>query len=563
MFVLSHRHSLAFVFVLLTLAGQPAHASLGSAYHQVREGIARFVQGDFDGAAKAFAEADVALPEDDRIAFDRACVYLAKRDAAKSVELFQQAAQSEDTQVAAAARYNLGGIGVARAKAVFGDQAAEAPPEKRETGVQHLITAIAHYRDCLELSPNHEKARKNIEVLRLWLKHMQDVWARRDREQQRNEMDLLQLLEMITERQEQLHAVTQALVSEADSPRRRQAMRETGRSQRDLIDEVDALHDKAKQSFQAPAGTSPANASPQSEQAMSAFTGMVDEVRTAMTEAADRLDASEPSDAATAQLNSLQTLNTIYTAVVPFQSLLQKSIQVQERLMNESQAIVDQTHAEEAADEEAAGEEQPSELQASESLRRQEYIAGWCLALPQKAQVELEQLDAQSAPVAGPGLPAASGQPSPSSSNAQSSPGQPSPQDMKPALEKAIDLAPQAAEQAAAAVDSLKDTNWADALPSQQETLRLLKEIADQLPKQPKQDQNQGDQQQDKKNQEQQDQQQNSPQPHKQPQNQPQPQQQRAEATLRKAKQREQDYRDMQKQLQALMRRSNDVDKDW
>jgi Flp pilus assembly protein TadD len=74
-------------------------AALGGtreAAQRVREGIKHFKAGQYEQSAKAFAEADVARPDDPWIAFDRACAYAAQGDRDKAVERFEQAALSRD-----------------------------------------------------------------------------------------------------------------------------------------------------------------------------------------------------------------------------------------------------------------------------------------------------------------------------------------------------------------------------------------------------------------------------------------------------------------------------------
>ena len=53
-----------------------------TAVEKVREGISHFTRGEFEAAGKAFTEADVAEPENFRIAFDRACALAAPEIAA-------------------------------------------------------------------------------------------------------------------------------------------------------------------------------------------------------------------------------------------------------------------------------------------------------------------------------------------------------------------------------------------------------------------------------------------------------------------------------------------------
>jgi hypothetical protein len=71
------------------------------------------------------------------------------------------------------------------------------------------------------------------------------------------------------------------------------------------------------------------------------------------------------------------------------------------------------------------------------------------------------------------------------------------------AYTKAIELAPQAQTAANDAAASLDRQAWLEAKPKEEETLRILKEIAEQLPKQPNQDQQQDQQQEQNKDQDQ------------------------------------------------------------
>ena len=66
---------------------------------------------------------------------------------------------------------------------------------------------------------------------------------------------------------------------------------------------------------------------------------------------------------------------------------------------------------------------------------------------------------------------------------------------LKRSMEKALELGPKVEKLSGEAVHLLRDRKPAEALPKQQEAFKLLKEIAEPLPKQnPKQDQNQQDQ---------------------------------------------------------------------
>ncbi|MCA9047429.1 MAG: hypothetical protein KDA89_01795 [Planctomycetaceae bacterium] len=168
-------------------------------------------------------------------------------------------------------------------------------------------------------------------------------------------------------------------------------------------------------------------------------------------------------------------------------------------------------------------------------------------------------------------------------------------------MNRAIKLAPQAEQHSSAAASLLKKADALEADEEQRETLRLLKEIAeplqhenpqendaaqDQQQQGQQQDQQQDQQQQSGDNSEEQDSQQNnsgdsSPQKPEQQQKSPdddnstdrnspdrdsskqQQQKDRAESVLQQAREREQQHRDLEKQIRAILGRRFPVDRDW
>ena len=194
-------------FMLLSLllwAGLVPVSSADEASEKVKEGIRQFRKGNLESAEKAFTEAELARPENDIITFNRACVFDAMGDRDKAVELFQKASLSREGRLAATARYNLGCLAATQARELFGEKPEDAPPGLREEGIKHLMRAVKHFRDCIALEKDHEDARYNVELIRLWIKHMTALWKEKDRQKAREEMDLFKFLEML-ERQQYLH----------------------------------------------------------------------------------------------------------------------------------------------------------------------------------------------------------------------------------------------------------------------------------------------------------------------------------------------------------------------
>jgi hypothetical protein len=613
-------YTISRVPAIVLLAG--VAASLGfnpasTAVQKVREGIRYFIGGEFESASKAFGEADKAEPDNSTIAFDRACALAASGDSEKVEEarqLFRDAALARDVGLAARAQYNLGCLSAEQGRATLGENPVEAAPEKREEGVSLLLAAVGHYRDCLRLDEEHADARHNLELIRLFIKHIQDQWAKLDREKAREEKGLLEFLAMIEQRQTELRASVRLLSEEQDSPQRRQAASELADTQTELRDEIEPLKGKIAEEItaaqQGPPGGNAANTDPdrasQMEQAQKVLHQLADEAASKMAEAASDVSTAAFEDARTKQLTSLDRLNDIFMAMAPFQNVLQRATRQQEQLTGVSETLTGYVPEAEAEGNDAPDDEEskPStdeqeveppvdidlpDHQYPEWALQQSRVADWSRMLSLKAQADLPQVEAQ--------LQAAQEQAA-ATDDATQPPASKSGDDEKPdkhatpdskssakdqmaqlaglkaSLEKAIELGPKVEDHSRAAVESLEVKQLVAALPDQQQALKLLREIAEPLKKNDQQqngdDQKNDDQQDqdgekgDQDQQSQNDQQEKSDQQKQQEQQQKgQSQRQRAMSTLRRAREREREHRDLQKQLQQLIGGRIRVDRDW
>lgn len=527
-----------------------------SVRRQVREGLQRHSAGEYAAAAESFAKAAEELPDDPRVDFDRACALAALGKREEATDFFQRAANSRDGAIVTSSHYNLGCLVASEAKELLGDQPDEAAPEVREQIVKLVGQAVVHYRDTLRGDPDHKAARRNLEVLRLWLKHMQDVWARRDREKRREEMDVLQFLDWITEEQRLLEATTKALDQVPSSPRQRQAIRQTDQGQRMLAEEVEHLIRKIEAAVGG-AEADPPDAAKQ--QAVAGLTKLAIAARTSMSKAATNLSLRSLASAIESQSNAIDSLNDIYRAIAPFESVLQKATASQSQLLDVSKA----------ADEDESG----GELDAKLLARDQRFVSGWAEVLPEKARAGLSQIPQTVEPPA-------------DDQEAQQAFAQQ--QAMKESYEKAIELSPQVVELTKKATSHVTNANWLEAVPNQQEALKLLKEMAPKTPPEDQQDQESDEQKkdeeqnQDKKQQDQEDKQkknneendqkkdqqdgnkkQDQSKQDKQQQRQKHLSRQQAETILRKARQREREHREREKKMRALLRGTVPVDRDW
>jgi hypothetical protein len=549
MFRQQHHNSLYLGPIILfagIIACDPVRGATASARQQVRTGLQQHQAGDYKAAAESFAEAQKNLPEEPRVTYDRACSLAAQGKREEATDLFQQAALAREPKLVASSHYNLGCLVAQEAKALFGEKPEDAEVATREQGVKLLHQAVAHYRDCLRVDGNHGAARKNLETLRLWIKHMEDVWAHRDREKRRDEMDLLQFLEWIDGEQRMLEAGTKALGQIDGSPRQRQAVAQTEDSQRLLANEIEPLQQKLAAAI---TGDQPADAT--TAQAAQALQQLAQQAKSAMFRAADELVVRELPSALTAQSEAIDALNEVYRAVAPYEHVIQKATKTEQSLIDTTVSVVD-----EEADESLLDRELIS--------RDQAYVAGWSETLPTRAQQGLAQL--QEGNVAQPEVGPPTDEQLKKQKEMQAA--------MKESYEKAIELAPKITELASDAASDLQEGKFEDARPKQEEALRLLKEIAPKTPpdenQEDKKDNEKQDQQQDQKDQQQQGENEKQPEQQNQEQKEKSGEQkqqdlsrQQAEALLSKARQREREYRERQKaQLQAVQG-TFQVDRDW
>ena len=246
------------LFLVLLVSLFASDLSVGAtAVKKVATGIRHFQAGRFDEADRAFVEAEVSAPENATIWFDRACALAAAGDVEKARKFFQQAALSRDTPLEIRCHYNLGCLAAGQAEALLGEDPESAEQDVREQSITQLLQAVGHYRDCLRLDTGHRDARHNLELIRLYIKHIQSIWETRDREKARQEKNLLQFLAELEQRQTGLWTTTRGLVSEDDSPRRRQHVKNAATEQRKLREEIDPLQKKIAEFFESPEEAAP------------------------------------------------------------------------------------------------------------------------------------------------------------------------------------------------------------------------------------------------------------------------------------------------------------------
>ena len=180
----------------------------------VREGLRWYGKGEFDKARDRFAAAREQFDSGDAgkaaiAAFDQACAAHRKGDVAQAREWYLKAGLAHDKGLAASAHFNLGTLAAEEARRLAGEHPENVAPDKRQEILDQLKAAVASFRHCLELQPDNARARRDIELVRQWIKYYTDQWHARDRENRRQETNLVAFLEFLIETQTSLAGIGQ------------------------------------------------------------------------------------------------------------------------------------------------------------------------------------------------------------------------------------------------------------------------------------------------------------------------------------------------------------------
>jgi hypothetical protein len=582
--------------LLVCTSGGLAQAADREAAKRVREGVRLHQAGDFEQAAKVFSKAAESLPANRRVAFNRGCALAAQGKHDEAEPLLRDAALAGDSDLAAAAFYNLGCLSSDQLKSLLGDEPEEADGETRENGLLLVRAAVDHYRCALRADSEHTAARRNLELLRIWSKHIQDRWAERDRQRRREKMDLMEFLAWLRAEQRETRGLAKALPAKLDSPTLRQTVRKLAATQRALTLEIEPLKVKLDKALQPPqpAGQPPATNLPNALPALSsemlrarqALHGLADQTGEAMSHAAVALTQRKVSDAIVAQTSVLPPLNQLFELLAPFEAILQTAIKSETALVETSTK---------ATAEGSANPSDGTEMDFEEAVEDQRSVSGWAPVLMEKAeQLLVETEPADIAPV-----PPSNANSSRTTSTPATDPTSP-PVDPKAAYRKALELGPRIELLTSEAAADLQQQAWSKALPKQEEVLKLLKEIAALLPPQEQQDEDQENEDQEEQEPENQDEQQeengqqekpsDDEQKKKQDQDKADPKKrddaekqqsdkekaekkqgqppekmtrQQAESLLRQVRERERQHRQIEKELRRLLQSRVFVEKDW
>lgn len=140
--------------LILSLSAGPtrgADVDLRAALEQANQAMA---DQDYPAAVKAYQKAIEADPDQPGLAYNLGVAAYKQGQLEEAKDRFTQALQNATPNVEARAKFNLGNVAYAQAL-----KKVQAAPE----AIQLLRSAVAHYRDALEVRPDDVDARANIE----------------------------------------------------------------------------------------------------------------------------------------------------------------------------------------------------------------------------------------------------------------------------------------------------------------------------------------------------------------------------------------------------------------
>lgn len=537
----------------MCFGGISGQGEAGETYEDVREGLRQYQAAEYESAQQLFAAAAVELERSRSsqaaiAAFDEACALHRKGDKEKARERYLKAGLSPDKAIATASHFNLGTLSAENARSLAGANPDNVAAEDREKILNELRQAVTSYRHALELNPEHQPTRRNLELVRMWIKYYSDRWYEIDRQKRREESSLIQFLEFLMTTQNALKQSVQQLPENAPTDIHAQLKK----NQDELAEELPFLRDKIAKELQpqnSPPGTNspPQQVPPEVKEGIELLQSWSDKALEEMQAASSQLFKAKSANAVPHQQEAVNQLEQIWDAVIPFHPLLAKELgdqtKIAEQLTPFDTASATATETSEASasalpegsvpispapasasvpdaseknadlstpaeniennGSNAAPTPLPSDASLDESafqqlLEQQTTALRKARLLAPKAQAELMQLEANPAPeAAAESVPGTSPDAMTGSQNAVP---QVDPEKLKQGLQKAIELSPEAVEAMQLAVDHLQRKDPKSAAGPAEEARRILEEISNAQPEQPQQDQNKEEQEEQDQN---------------------------------------------------------------
>jgi len=188
------------IVVISLVLGVAQAVWAGSVHDLVHHGNKLYDEGHFNEALKEYDQALIDQPQTLEPKFNKANCYFQIDDLARAIDLYNEvAADSKDMKLVARAKYNLGNS--------YFRQGSKQKDSNLQKALEDLKTSIVCWRSALEISPENEKAAKNIEVARLIIKDIIDQLNKQKQQQKQQAAKQKQLQEQLKQLLEQQKAL--------------------------------------------------------------------------------------------------------------------------------------------------------------------------------------------------------------------------------------------------------------------------------------------------------------------------------------------------------------------
>ena len=149
-------------FLVALYIAVPCQAA--SPYQAVQQGNAFYQNGKYTEAAEQYGSASQTLPDAAEIYFNQGNAAYKQQDYSTAHEHYTQALQTADRTLEGKVKYNLGNVEY---------QQALQNLQQPQAAMPHLRSAMTYYRDSLDVDPQQQEARYNLELSHLLLHKLQ------------------------------------------------------------------------------------------------------------------------------------------------------------------------------------------------------------------------------------------------------------------------------------------------------------------------------------------------------------------------------------------------------
>ncbi|MDR3108665.1 MAG: tetratricopeptide repeat protein [Planctomycetaceae bacterium] len=317
-----------FTIINFAVAAQTSPSEL------VELGIVKYKSGDYDSAVTLFKEALVLLPDDQLVAYNLGCAYVMQDNFDNAAEQLRLAAAGRDTKIAALARGLSAEIRIRHARSLLASPPEATAPDVREKVMRLIDDAESWYTEIIELAPNNDSARGNLERLRTWRVQTRNDWRRVDRSSLRRSDSAKYLDEVCRELSESRND-TRNSITQPDSPKKFQLLYQNSKNVTELADELQSFAIEQPQT-KSPDATNPFYIPDVDDNERKSVREKAGELAANLETAVKPLKLFQPENAVQTLTNSLVTANNLQATISSYEPLLRNTIERQTTLLKDN-----------------------------------------------------------------------------------------------------------------------------------------------------------------------------------------------------------------------------------